>query len=111
MVHYTRVIQGVADYVDHELLPALNGSWKAWLLGGMTGIVAAQGDALFKQYKDMPLLASLRLIDGENINVDLIHAEMRKQAQKGTATLSVPAIGPVTFGPSDVEKLFHYIRG
>lgn len=111
MLHYTRVIQGIAAYVDNELLPALSGSWKAWLLGGMAGIVAAQGEALFRQYKDMPLLASLRLVEGENVNIDLIHAEMRKQAQKGTATVSLPIIGPVTFGPSDVEKLFHYIRG
>lgn len=111
MLHYTRVINGVAGYVDNELLPALKGSWKAWLLGGMAGIVAAQGEALFNQYKDMPLFTSLRLIDGENINVDLIHAELRRQAQKGTATVSVPIIGPITFGHSDVEKLFHYIRG
>lgn len=111
MVHYTRVLNGLAAFVDRELLPALNGSWKAWLLGGMTGIVAAQGEAIFNQYKGMPLLASLRLVDGENINIDLIHAELRKQAQKGTATISLPIIGPVTFGSADVEKLFQYIRG
>lgn len=111
MVHYTRVLQGVTAFVDRELLPALNGSWKAWLLGGMTGIVAAQGEALFNQYKGMPLLTSLRLVDGENINIDLLQAEMRKQAQRGTATVSLPIIGPVTFGAADVEKLFTYIRG
>ena len=111
MVHYTRVLNGLAAFVDRELLPALNGSWKAWLLGGMAGIVAAQGETIFNQYKSMPLLASLRLVDGENINIDLIHAELRKQAQKGTATISLPIIGPVTFGVADVEKLFQYIRG
>ena len=68
-------------------------------------------EQMFRQYKDIPLLASLRLVDGENINVDLIHQELRKQAQNGTATISLPIIGPVTFGPADVEKLFQYIRG
>lgn len=111
MLHYTRVIQGIANYVDHELLPMMAGSWKAWLLGGMTGIVAAQGEAIFNQYKNMPLLASLRLVEGENINVDLIIAELRKQAQKGSATVSVPIVGPITFGATDVEKLYQYIRG
>ena len=77
----------------------------------MTGIVAAQSEQIFLQYKDMPLLASLRLVEGENINVDLIIAELRKQAQKGSATVSVPIVGPITFGVSDVEKLYQYIRG
>jgi hypothetical protein len=111
MLHYTRVLQGLANYVDHELLPLMAGSWKAWLLGGMAGIVAGQGEQIFKQYKDMPLLASLRLVEGENINVDLIVAELRKQAQKGNATISVPIVGPITFGANDVEKLYQYIRG
>lgn len=111
MVHYSRVLQGIASYIDNEMLPALNGSWKSWLLGSMAGIVIANGEQMFRQYKDNPLLASLRLVDGENINVELIVAELRKQAQKGTATISLPIIGPVTFGSSDVEKLYHYIRG
>lgn len=111
MVHYSRVLQGIAAYVDNELVKSLSGSWKSWLLGGMAGVAMANGEQMFRQYKDIPLLASLRLVDGENINIDLIHQELRKQAQNGTATISLPIIGPVTFGAADVDKLFQYIRG
>lgn len=109
MVHYTKVIQGIASFVDNELVGKLTGSWKAWLLGGLAGIVMSNAERMFNQYKDMPILATLGLIDGENINVDAVYAELKKQAQKGTATVVLPIIGPVTFGTSDVDALFRYI--
>jgi hypothetical protein len=111
MLHYSRVIQGIMAFVDNEIVKAMAGSWKAWVVGGMASIAAANAEQLFNQYKGNALLASMRLIEGENINIDLIHAELRKQAQRGTATVTVPIIGPITFNSADVEKLFHYIRG
>lgn len=111
MVHYTRVLQGVANYVDNELVSKLAGSWKAWLLGGMAGIAVSRGEALFRQYKDNPVAHALGLVDGENIDIDTLFAELRKQAQKGSATVSLPVIGAVTFGVSDVDALHRYIMG
>lgn len=110
MVHYTRVIQGIAAFIDNEIVGKLTGSWKAWVLGGAAGIAVAKAQDIFMQYKDMPLLASLGLVQGENINVDAVYAELKKQAQKGTATLSLPVVGAITFGPSDVDALYRYIK-
>lgn len=111
MIHYSKVLRGIAAYVDAELVSSLAGSWKAWLLGSMAGIAVSRGEHLFTHIKDMPVVAALGLVDGENINVDLIHSELRRQAQKGTATLTLPVIGPITFGTADVEALFHHIKG
>lgn len=111
MIHYSRVIQGLAAFVDNELVGKLAGSWKAWVLGGAAGIVAAKAQDIFMQYKDMPILAALGLVEGENINIDAVYAELKKQAQKGTATVSMPIIGPVTFGAADVDALYRYIKG
>lgn len=110
MIHYTRVLQGIASFIDNELVGKLAGSWKAWLLGGLAGIAMSNGERMFNQYKDMPVLAALGLVDGENINVDAIYAELQKQAQKGTATATLPMIGAVTFGPSDIDALYRYIK-
>lgn len=110
MIHYSRVMRGIANYVDNELVASLAGSWKAWLLGGMAGIAMNRAEQMFVQIKDNEIIKALGLIDGEMINVDQLHAEMRKQAQHGTATLVLPVIGPVTFGPADVEALFHHIK-
>ena len=111
MVHYTRVLQGVANYVDNELVSKLAGSWKAWLLGGMAGIAVTRGEALFRQYKDNAVAHALGLVDGENIDIDTLFAELRKQAHKGSATVSLPVIGAVTFGVADVDALHRYIMG
>ena len=110
MIHYSKVLRGIAAYVDSELVSGLAGSWKAWLLGGMAGIAVSRGEQLFKQLKDNPVIVALGLVDGENINVDLLHAELRRQAQRGTATLTLPVVGPVTFGAADVEALYHKIK-
>lgn len=109
MIHYTRVIQGIAAYVDNELVSRLAGSWKAWLLGSVAGIAASNAERMYQQYKDMPILAALHLTEGEHINVEAIYAELRKQAQKGAATLTLPVVGAVTFGVSDVDALYRYI--
>lgn len=110
MLHYSRVIQGIANYIDNDLVSALKGSWKAWLLGGMAGIAMTRAEHLFNSVKDNPIMAALGLVDGENINADLLYSELKKQAQKGTATVTLPVVGPVTFGPSDVDALFRYIK-
>lgn len=109
MIHYSRVIQGITNYVDNELVGKLNGSWKAWLLGSVAGLAASRANALFMQYKDNPVAVALGLVEGENVNVDAVFAELKKQAHKGTATVTMPIIGPVTFGPADVDALYRYI--
>ena len=110
MLHSSRVIQGITNYVDNDLSSALAGSWKAWLLGGMAGIAMSRAEQLFAGIKDNAVVTALGLVEGENVNVDLLFAELRKQAQKGTATVTLPIIGPVTFGPADVDALYRYIK-
>lgn len=109
MIHYSRVMQGIASYIDQELVGKLTGSWKAWLLGSMAGIAVSNAERLYMQYKDMPVLVALGLVDGENINVEAVYAELRKQAQRGTATVSLPIVGAITFGATDVDALYRYI--
>lgn len=109
MIHYSRVMQGIASYIDQELVGKLTGSWKAWLLGSMAGIAVSNAERLYMQYKDMPVLAALGLVDGENINIEAVYAELRKQAQRGTATVSLPIVGAITFGAADVDALYRYI--
>ena len=61
--------------------------------------------------RDNAALKVLGLVDGENIDAEAVLAEMKKQAQKGTATVSLPVLGAVTFGPADVDTLYRNIMG
>lgn len=57
------------------------------------------------------IVTTLGLIEGENVNVDAIMPELRKQAQNSTATINIPMIGAYTIGLADVDALDRYIRG
>lgn len=109
MVHKSKVLNGIANYVDAEIVSKMAGSWKAWVVGGVTGLVVARADNLITALSANPIAIALGLVEGENIDVDAIAGELRKQAQKGTATVVVPLIGPITFGPSDVDSLYRHI--
>lgn len=109
MIHRSKVLYGIAGFIDDEIVARLAGNWKAWAVGGIAGIAVSRADELIAAYADNPIIKALGLMDGENINVDVIIAELRKQAQKGTATIDIPLIGPVTFGLQDVESLYQHI--
>lgn len=109
MVHKSKVIHGVTSYIDAEIVSKLHGSWKAWAIGGLTGIVMSRADGLMSTLAQHPIAKALNIVDGENIDVDLLYEELKKQAQKGSITVDVPLIGPVTFGESDVDNLRRHI--
>jgi len=111
MIHYSRVIQGLLAYIENEMASKLAGSWKAWLLRGAAGIAATKAEPLFKMLDGNPIVIALGLVNGENVNVDAIMGELRKQAQAGTATIDIPMIGPYTVGLQDVDTLNRYVRG
>ena len=111
MVHKSKVLTGIAGYVDDEIVSKMAGSWKAWLVGGAAGIAMARAGQLIDALAKNPMVTALGLIQGENIDVEAIYAELLKQAQKGSATVELPVIGPITFGTADVESLYRHIMG
>lgn len=111
MVHKSKVLAGVAGYVNDEIVSKMAGSWKAWLVGGAAGIAVARAGQMIDTLAKNPMVTALGLIQGENIDVDVIYAELLKQAQRGSATVELPVIGPITFGTADVESLYRHIMG
>ena len=109
MVHKSKVLHGIAGYIDDEIVARLAGSWKAWVVGGMSGLVMARADAILTHVADHPMVKALGLMDGEMIDVEGIVAELRKQAQRSTATIDIPVVGPITFGPADIDSLYRHI--
>lgn len=111
MIHRSRVMQGIAAYIDNEIVAKMSGSWKSWVIGSAAGIALSRSDELLNTLSANPAVRALGLIDGENINVEAIYEELRKQAQKGTATVELPVVGAITFSAADVESLYRYIKG
>lgn len=111
MIHYSRVIQGLMLYIENEIAAKLAGSWKAWVVRGMAGMASMKAEPLFRTIAANPIVSALGIVEGENVNVDMLIAELRKQAQTSTATIDIPGIGPYTVGVADVDALNRYIRG
>lgn len=111
MIHKSRVINGVAAYVENEIVAKMAGSWKAWVFGGAAALAVARAGKLMDALAGNPMVQALGIAEGENIDVDAIYTELLKQAQKSSMTIDLPVIGPVTFGVGDVESLYRYIKG
>lgn len=109
MVHYTKVLSGLAAYIDHELISQMGGSVKGWIAGAAAALMLERGKQAALEAMRAPMLKELGLVDGENVDVDAIYSALLEQARKGSATATLPLIGPVTFRESDVEALYRYI--
>lgn len=109
MIHKNNVLYGIAGYIDDEIVAKMSGSWKAWAIGGLAGIAVSRADALMDQLGKNTMVKALGLIDGDMIDAGAIIAELRKQAQRGSATVDLPLVGPITFGVADVDSLHRHI--
>lgn len=111
MTHYSKVIQGLINYIDADILSKLNGSATKWAAGAAVAIAARRAEQIYKEISNNPMVRMLGIVDGENVDVDLLYAELLRQAQQGSATLNIPMLGPITFAAADVESLYRHIMG
>ena len=109
MYNYIQVMNGVAKYVDTEIVNNING-WQKWVVGGAIGVALTNSTNLFNQLKQNEIVKMLGIIDNEDrIDVDKIYRELKKQAQKSSVTFNAPLVGMITFTERDIDMLYNYI--
>lgn len=108
MYHYKNVMHGLANYIDHELVPKMTGLNK-WVFGTGAGIALDKAEKLFHSIKDYELLHTLELIEDEKINVTCIYHKLIEQAEKGPIHIEIPMLGTITLDKTDVEKVYRHI--
>lgn len=112
MMHYSQVLNGIAAFVDCDMIAKLNGSAKAWAVGATVAIAVKKAPAVLERLRAMPMVSALGLIDGEMIDVDTIYAALKDAASKApTATIEIPLIGSVTYSATDIDALYRCIVG
>ena len=111
MVHYTKVINGLARYINDDILAQLNGSMSKWVAGVAGDLAAQEAEKTFHALSNNAMVKALNVIDGENVNIEKIYPLLLAQARQGSATLSLPLVPPITFGEKDVESLYRHIMG
>lgn len=109
MVDYKTFMERLQVYIEHELVPTVTG-WQKWIFGMGAGILMQKADKVYASIKDNKILHTLDLIDGDNIDVDLLYNELIKQANKGPVTIEIPLLGNLTLHRQDVDTLYNYIK-
>lgn len=111
MVAYTKLINGLSKYVDEEIVNKLTG-YQKWVIGAGAGIMLNKATNVFNTLKNNPLIKSMEIInEKDEIDIELIYRELKKQAQKGAVTVEVPMAGVLTLNEQDVDKIYSMIVG
>ena len=108
MVHYKQAIDGIARYIDAEIVPKMDGLQR-WIFGTGAGIAMRKADEIFHQFKDHQLLKALDLVKGEDINIELIYEELIKQANQSAVKIEIPLLGTLSLNKDDIEKMYRII--
>lgn len=109
MVTYNQVVNGVSRFVDEEILNKIQGMSKI-ALGVGTGVMLRRGENLFNALKEQPLIKMLEIVDeNDNIDIEIIYEELKKQMGNGSESFNVPMVGKITLTKDDVDKLYALI--
>lgn len=111
MVSIDKIEQGVAAYLDAELMPQLqkNGVERV-LVGTAASLMIHRAGAIVEGYKDNKLVKMLGVMDEEgNVDVDTLVGEVKKNIAKEGFVVDIPILGTLTFHKEDVDKLHKFI--
>lgn len=111
MVNLAQVQLGVEKYIENEIITKIV-DWRKWVVGAGVSMALSRSTEFFNQIKDHPVVKAMGVIDDNDmIDIDKLHAEFAKQAQRGAITFDVPLMGALTLNAADVDKLYSYIVG
>lgn len=113
MVSIDKIEQGVAHYLDGELMPQLqNNGWEKVLVGTAASLAIRKSGAIAAGYKDHKLVKMLGIMDEKgNVDVEALATELKKNIPKEGFKVDIPIVGTMTFHKDDVDKLYEYIMG
>lgn len=111
MVTVDKIEQGVANYLDAELMPQFQGnSVEKVIVGTVASLLIRRTGTIIEGYKDNKLVKMLGIIDDNGaIDADILAEEVKKNIPKEGIKIDVPILGLLTFHKDDVDKLYDYI--
>ena len=105
-VNIGQVQRGLADYIDSEIISKIS-DWRRWIIGAGSSIYLTKAAEIFNMLKSQPMIRQLGIIDDNDmIDIDLLYAEIKKQAARGPITFEIPMIGATTTNENDIDKIY-----
>lgn len=111
MTSIANIQNGMAKYIDNDLLPHLTGMKKI-AVGAYAGLALKNLGDLFNAYKNHPMISVLHVVDADgNIDIDTIYNEFaRRMGDTIKFPINIPMVGVYSVDRSDLEKLYMYIK-
>lgn len=112
MVTITQVQNGVAKFVDAEVIPRLSVMEKL-VVGGGAGLVTAKLPEVLNKYADHKLVSTLGLYDQENgeIDLDAVYNAAKPYIGADPVPVKIPFIGiTLKFTEREFDTLYKYIK-
>lgn len=110
MIHYKKFIYAVKRYLETEIVSKAQGSIKGAALAFGVYVLGERGERLFAQYKGNPIMGAMGIIDGEDVDDELLLGFLRSKLQNGVVTYPVPMIGDMDFTNQDIETFARLLR-
>lgn len=111
MVSIDKIEEGVAKYLDAELMPQFqNNGLEKVLVGTAASLLIRKTGTIVSSYKDNKLVKMLGIMDESgNVDVDILAEELKNNISKEGIKVDIPVIGTMTFHKEDIDTLYEYI--
>ena len=101
MIGFNQLQNGISRYIEAEITPQISG-WQRIVVATGAGLLLSK---LPDKLRSLPL----GLVDADKVDVDAIYTEARKHLSS-PVSVDIPGIGSISFGASDLDKLYSYLR-
>lgn len=107
-VTVNQVSEGIATYIDRELVPKVPGIRK-WILGMSGAYVSKISQSMIENNRKILVSSGIMSEDGM-IDIDTLITQLKISATaNGPVTEHIPILGDITFDSTDIDKLHTYI--
>lgn len=111
-VPVARIEQGIASYLDAELMPQLQkGGVEKVIIGTVASLAIRKAGDIANSYKDNKVVKMLGIMDSNgNVDVETLVEEIKKNIDDDGFTVDIPMMGEMTFQREDIDKLYGFIQ-
>ena len=112
MVTIAQAQQGIAAFIEKEIVPQLTGFEKI-VVGAGGGLLTAKLPELMDKLMDSPVVSALDLYDKNShmVDIDAIYTAVKPYISTEPFAVKIPVAGvTLRMGPQEVSRLYNYIK-
>ena len=111
MISTDRVMNGLVQFLDNELMPKLPvKGWQRPVCGTVIAMAHKHIYNLIDEYKTNPMLVGIGIFNEEGlVDIETLKEEFSRHLGAEGMMIQFPLIGGITFYKNDIDKLYQYI--